>query len=187
MTSNPFSVVATGLAIGVTVGPTAGDAEGDSEGEGDAEGVGVADSRAKFAHGFGGTLAQSLCTPGASAENGLTRVLKLPLASAVAPPATLSGWSQYSVTCSFGRNWPPVTLTTVFAGPFVTSSDRKALTGIGVGDGGQGVAPDAVPPHSARTGGAWRKRKVAEAAAASITMAGPKRGNPGTRIEARER
>ena len=63
---------------------------GVGEGGGDATGA----WRVKFAQGFGWTLAHSLWTPGASFGPGLTRALKLPLASAVAVPATLFGWSQ---------------------------------------------------------------------------------------------
>ena len=117
------------------VGVWSGDAEGngDSVGLDEGDGEAVDAWSAKFAHGCGGTLAHSLCTPRASPANGLTLVLKLPLASAVAEPATLFGWSQYRVTASFGRNWPPLTLMTVFEPPAVTSSERKALTGVGVG------------------------------------------------------
>ncbi len=61
---------------------------------GEGEGVGVAVWSAKFAYGYGGTFAKSLCTPGLSPSNGFTRVLKLPLASAVAAPATWLAWSQ---------------------------------------------------------------------------------------------
>src|SRR5260370_10103706 len=95
MTSKPFSVapapgevVVTDDAITVDVG------EGDSVGEGDGEGVGAGPLSEKLAHGLGCTLAHSLCTPGASPENGLPRVLKLPLPSARAEPATLFCVSQ---------------------------------------------------------------------------------------------
>jgi len=59
-----------------------GEAEGDSIGDGEAVGVGVAACSVKVAHGFGGTLAQILCTPGLSPLKGLMRVVKLPPASA---------------------------------------------------------------------------------------------------------
>src|SRR5438445_12175089 len=99
MTSNPFRVAATGEAIGVTVGFTSGEAVGDAVGGvGDAGGVAVALSRLKLAHGFGGTGAQGLCTPGASAGIGWTRLVKPPLLSAVAAPAPLVGWPRYSGT-----------------------------------------------------------------------------------------
>src|SRR5712692_2861199 len=103
ITSKPFSVVPTGVALGVTVGLTSGEALGDALGEGEGEGVG-GPLMVKLAHGLGATLAQRRCTPDPSPENGLTRVLKLPLASAVADPATLLVVSQYSDSCSFGRN-----------------------------------------------------------------------------------
>ena len=73
--------------------------------------------------------------PGESPAKGFTRVLKLPPPSAVADPATWLGVSQYRVVCSFGLNCPPVTLMTVAGGPAVTSRERNALTGVGVGQG----------------------------------------------------
>ena len=80
--------------MGVASVVAAADGEGDSLGEGEADGDACGPARAKVAQGLGGTLAQSLCTPGASPENALTRVLKLPPPSAFAEPATLFGWSQ---------------------------------------------------------------------------------------------
>src|SRR2546423_2726856 len=71
---------------------------------------------------------------------------------------------------------------TVFAAPLVTSRDRKALIGTGVGDG-VGQDAELAVPHSARAAGACTKKKVAEAAAASITTAGPRRGNPNKRMK----
>jgi len=124
----------------VAVGSSVGEGEGCSEGLGEEDGVGVADWSVKLAHGLGCTLAHSLWTPGASPERGWTRTLKLPLPSAVALPATLVVWSQYRLICWLGRNWPPVTLITVVAGPAVTSSERNALIGVGKGLGdGAGV------------------------------------------------
>lgn len=78
-----------------------------------------------------------------------------------------------------GRNWPPVTLMTVFESPCVTSRERNAL--IGVGQAGA-LASE---PHWARTMGACAKRKTLEAAAAStragastrVRVRGMKRGN----------
>ena len=94
MTSNPLSETpATGLGVGPRLTTGSGEGEGDSVGEGD--GVGVAGALiVKNAHGLGCTLAQSLCWPGASPGKGLTRVLKLPLPSARAAPATCAAWSQ---------------------------------------------------------------------------------------------
>ena len=73
----------------------------------------------------------------------MTLVVKFPLASAFAPPATLVlGGSQYSVMCSLARKAPPLTVMLVVTGPVATSSVRKALAGIGegLGDGdGDGV------------------------------------------------
>ena len=91
MTSNPLSVEVMREGVAIWLGVSSGETEGkgDSEGVVDDVGVGVGDSRLKNAHGLGRTLAHSLCWPGASPANGLTRVLKLPLASAVAEPATL--------------------------------------------------------------------------------------------------
>jgi len=74
------------------VGSAVGDGDSIGEGEGDGEVCGA--SSVKIAQGLGGTLAQSLCAPGPSPANVLTLVLKLPLASAVAEPATLLAWSQ---------------------------------------------------------------------------------------------
>lgn len=66
--------------------------------------------------------------------NGLTLVVKFPLASAFAPPATLLlGGSQYSVMCSLARKAPPLTVMAVVAGPVATSRVTKALAGIGEG------------------------------------------------------
>src|SRR5436190_17463207 len=107
MTSNPLRVVlmrAGVAAWGVGVASSVGDGDGWSVGLAEADGVGVADCRAKLAQGFGSTFAHSLCTPGASPLNGLTRVLKLPFASAVAFPAAWAGPSQYRTICWLGRN-----------------------------------------------------------------------------------
>src|SRR5437870_1727736 len=94
MTLNPLRVAATGEAVGVTsvVGTPLG--EGDSLGVGEGDGEVWGPASANVAQGFGGTLAQSLCGPGASPAKGLTRVLKLPPPSALAEPATLFAWSQ---------------------------------------------------------------------------------------------
>ncbi len=72
---------------------------------------------------------------------GFTWVVKLPLESATAPPATLLlGGSQMSVIDSLGRNAPPLTVICVLGSPAVTSSERNALVGVGVGIGdGEGV------------------------------------------------
>lgn len=93
MMSKPLSVDVIRAGVAVRLGVCSGDVVGRGESLGEAVGDGeaVAESRAKFAHGLGGTLAQTLCTPGASPLKGLMRVLKLPLASAVAEPATLFG------------------------------------------------------------------------------------------------
>src|SRR5256885_9934307 len=143
MTSNPLSVALTRAGVaacGVAVGSSVGEGEGCSEGLGEEDGVGVADWSVKLAQGLGCTLAHSLWTPGASPERGWTRTLKLPLPSAVALPATLVVWSQYRLMCWLVREWPPVTLITVVAGPAVTSSERNALIGVGKGLGdGAGV------------------------------------------------
>jgi hypothetical protein len=71
----------------------------------------------------------------------LTPVVKFPLASAFAPPATfVLGGSQYSVMCSLARKAPPLTVMLVVTGPVATSRVRKALAGIGEGLGdGDGV------------------------------------------------
>jgi hypothetical protein len=147
ITSRPLIVAAAGLGLAVSVGPAVAegvgdsDGDGDSDGEGDGEGVGVAASSVKLAQGNGATLAHRWWTPGASPENGLTLVVKLPLASAFAPPATLLfGGSQYRVICSLARKAPPFTVICVLGPPAVTSSDRNAFTGVGVGSGlGEGV------------------------------------------------
>ena len=142
MTSSPLRVVATGVGLGVCSGLAAAVGEGDSLGVGDGDGVVCGAARVKFAQGFGATLAHSLWTPGGSPGNGLTLVMKFPLLSALAPPAILLGWSQYSVICSLGRNAPPFTVIWVVGSPAVTSSEMKALFGIGVGNGlgdGMGV------------------------------------------------
>ena len=94
ITSKPLSDAPTGVGLGSVV--TTGSAEGEAEGDSDGLGLGVGDGVAlteKLAHGFGCTLAHSLCTPGPSPGKGLTRVLKLPLPSAWAKPAT---WLEVS-------------------------------------------------------------------------------------------
>ena len=66
----------------------------------------------------------------------MTLVVKFPLASAFAPPATLVlGGSQYSVMCSLARKAPPLTVMLVVTGPVATSRVMKALAGIGEGLG----------------------------------------------------
>ena len=97
ITSNPLRVVLTRAGVaasGVAVGSSVGEGDGDSVGVGEGGGDATGAWRVKFAQGFGWTLTHSLWTPGASFGPGLTRALKLPLASAVAVPATLFGWSQ---------------------------------------------------------------------------------------------
>ena len=94
ITWKPFRVAATGEDVGVTSVVGTAEGEGDSLGLGEADGVVCGPASENVAHGLGGTLAQSLCVPGASPENALTRVLKLPPPSALAAPATLFGWSQ---------------------------------------------------------------------------------------------
>ncbi|TMF35001.1 MAG: hypothetical protein E6I27_16805 [Chloroflexi bacterium] len=93
MTSKPLSEVEIRAGVATKAGVSSGEADGDgdSDGVGEGEGDALAAWRVKFAHGLGCTLAQSLCTPGGSPAKGLTRVLKLPLLSAVAEPATLVG------------------------------------------------------------------------------------------------
>src|SRR5438270_4054989 len=115
MTSKPLSVVDTRAGVATKAGLSSGEADGDVWSVGLAVGDGVASgaTSVKFAQGLGATLAQRWWTPLASPAKGLTRVLKLPLASAVAEPATWSVRSQYSDIASLGRNWPPVTLITV--------------------------------------------------------------------------
>ena len=70
--------------------------EGDGSGEGDASGEGVTATACKVnvAQGLGATLAHSLWRPGGSPGKDLSCVVKLPLASALAAPETLFGWSQ---------------------------------------------------------------------------------------------
>lgn len=96
MTSKPLREVLTRAGVATRVGLVEGaEGLGESSGEGDAEGDGDAVAcSAKVAHGFGGTLAHKRCTPGVSPANGLTLLLKLPLASAVALPPTWLGESQ---------------------------------------------------------------------------------------------
>src|SRR5207237_7132638 len=77
ITSKPLRLVV--IRAGETanvVGVWSGDAEGngDSVGLDEGDGEAVDAWSAKFAHGCGGTLAQSLCTPRASPANGLTLV-----------------------------------------------------------------------------------------------------------------
>src|SRR5690242_1152840 len=92
ITSNPLSETP---AAGLGVGPRLTTGSGEGEGDSDGEGVGVAGGLiVKNAHGLGCTLAHSLCGPGASPGKGLTRVLKLPLPSERAAPATCAAWSQ---------------------------------------------------------------------------------------------
>jgi hypothetical protein len=89
MTSRPL-IAATGVALGLSDGDDEGEAVADGDGDGDADGEGEVEADSvKVAHGPGGTLAQSLCWPGGSPANGFTCVVKLPLESAVAEPATL--------------------------------------------------------------------------------------------------
>ena len=93
-TSKPLIVAATGVGLTSGIGVSVGD--GDGEGEGDGEGLGEAAAACsvKLAQGLGWTLAQSLWMPGESVANGLTLVVKFPLASAFDAPAILFGWSQ---------------------------------------------------------------------------------------------
>jgi hypothetical protein len=81
-------VAGTGVGLGDSVG--LGDGDGDVSGDGEVEGDGDAAAawRLKVAQGFGATLAHSLWTPGVSPANGMTLVVKLPLASAFDAPAT---------------------------------------------------------------------------------------------------
>src|SRR5437660_10335254 len=144
MTSNALRLVEMGVGLADALGTADADGEGDSlgNGEGDGEAAAVVWS-VKVAQGFGGTLAHTWCAAGWSPAKGLIRVVKLPLLSAVAEPATLFAWSQYSVIASLGRNWPPLTVIAVFESPAVTSSVMKALTGVGVGIGvGEGGCED---------------------------------------------
>src|SRR5690348_14152411 len=96
MTSKPFSVPLIGVGLAPAVAEAVGEGESDGVGsaEGDADGEGAAATSVKLAHGLGGTLAQSLWPPGLSLAKGFTVVTKLPLLSALAPPATWSGVSQ---------------------------------------------------------------------------------------------
>jgi hypothetical protein len=73
MTSKPLSVAATGVGLVDWLGPGEGDVDGVDDGDalGDGDGEVVAGCSVKDAHGLGGTLAQSLWTPGASPANGL--------------------------------------------------------------------------------------------------------------------
>ena len=181
MTSKPLSVAAAGVGLAVSLDVDDGVAEGDSLGEGEGEGVGVVAGglMVNKAHGLGGTLAHSLCCPGPSPANGFTFTLtKLPLASAVAFPATLLVVSQKSDMGSLGRNWPPVTVITVLTSPAVTSSEMNALAG-------QGGTPDAGAGQAARTPGEFRKRNIAEAAAASTTATGASRIDRGSPMKRR--
>src|ERR1700674_1776041 len=144
MTSKPFSVAATGVGLMDGVVVASGVGEGDALGLGDGNGEVVAASRVKLAHGFGATLAQSLWTPGVSPAKGLMwGALKLPFWSAMAEPWTLLGGSR----------------------------ERKALVGMGVGDG-EGHGEELAVPHSALASGAMTNRTEAEARAARMTMAG---------------
>jgi hypothetical protein len=144
MTSRPLTVVATGVAIGEAVALSVGDGEVSGDGEGDTSGVGVVGGpcSAKVAQGLGATFAQRRCTPGGSPGNGVTLVAKLPLASAMADPATLLlGGSHNRPTCWFGKNADPLTEMGVLATPEVTSMVMNALgfglgLGLGIGLGG---------------------------------------------------
>ena len=66
MTSQPLKPDPGREGVATRDGVSVGDGDGDSLGVGEGLGVGVAAWSVKFAHGFGGTLAQSLCTPGLS-------------------------------------------------------------------------------------------------------------------------
>lgn len=91
MTSRPLSVLPVGV-VESRAGLASLVGDGVSAiGVGVGEGVAVAASSVKVAHGFGSTLAQSLCIPGPSPENGFTCVTKLPLVSATPLPATWVG------------------------------------------------------------------------------------------------
>ena len=77
-----------------------------------------------------------------------------------------------------GRNWPPLTLMTVLGPPAVTSRERNALTGVGVGHGAELAGTQA-----ALAMGAWATRRAAEAAAATTRTAGARRRIPGERMK----
>jgi hypothetical protein len=97
MTSKPLRLAATGvgLALAAVVGVADGEGEVSGLGDGDPCGVGEAVAASvKLAQGNGLTLAHRRWTPGASPGKGFTWVTKLPLPSALAPPATWPGESQ---------------------------------------------------------------------------------------------
>jgi hypothetical protein len=72
-----------------------GSGVGDSEGEGEADGMGEGGAwRLKLAHGFGGTLAQSLCAPGLLPAKGFTTWVNAPFPSVTTEAATWPGSSQ---------------------------------------------------------------------------------------------
>src|ERR1700737_4443252 len=84
ITSSPLRPEPVGSVSRDTLAEVAGEAEGDDDGDGDgdgdgdAAGVGVGGPcSVKLAHGFGCTLAHSLCTLGASPGNGFTTFVKL--------------------------------------------------------------------------------------------------------------
>src|ERR1700704_2763021 len=96
MRSKPLSLAAAGVGLGESVALAVGDGEVSGDGEGESVGLGLAAAACsvKVAHGLGGTLAQSLWTPGGSPGNVFALAVKVPFASAFAAPDTLPGWSQ---------------------------------------------------------------------------------------------
>ena len=125
---------------------------------------------------------------------GFTWVVKLPLESATAPPATLLlGGSQMSVIDSLGRNAPPFTVICVLGSPAVTSSERNALVGIGDGEG-VGVGQLGVLDVIVQSARMWACAMGASATSATAEPMAPTMGArerslaeiPGKRIETRE-
>lgn len=120
----------------------------------------------------------------------------MPLPSATAPPATLLlGGSQMSVIDSLGRNAPPLTVICVLASPAVTSSERKALVGVGVGGGvGDGVGQLGVLDVMVQSMRMWACAMGAKATSATAVPMAPMTGAsershpeiPEKRIETRE-
>lgn len=173
ITSSPLPEEGPVSAIGEVLGLEVGDADADGEADGDGEavGVGVGDAwSVKFAQGFGGTLAQSLCGPGLSPGNGVTTFVKLPLESVVTLAATRESASQYRLMDSLGRNEDPVAVILVLEPPAAVSSTMLAPSGVGVGVGHGPLAgqPAWIP---ARAIGEMARRTPAAAMAPRTTLA----------------
>lgn len=123
-----------------------GDAR-DEDGDGDDGGVGVGGPcSVKVAHGLGGMLTHSRCTPTLSPGNGVTTFVKLPLESVTTLAATCACVSQYRLMDWPAQNADPLTVMFVLGPPAAVSRSIWAPIGVGVGVGVDPVGGELVGP-----------------------------------------